>query len=78
MQTRYGRRGVNQFRPGDKVDTTMGVKLSGTVATRHWRRDEWTDGTYRHPEPREAGEAVPVQWTDGTRGWIHARFLRPA
>lgn len=66
-----------RFKAGQIVETTMGVRLTGTVSGRWFSCREWTDGTYREPQtPAERREAVPVVWNDGTRGWIFGRFLR--
>lgn len=62
-----------RLRPGQRVVTTAGCRMAGVVAPRHFRRDEWTDGTYRYPEPGE--NTVPVVWDDGTCGWAHAAYL---
>lgn len=71
----FGRR----FKAGDTVRTTMGVRMSGTVAPRHFMPREYTDGSYRTPlTTREWREAVPVIWTDGRRGWSFACHLAPA
>jgi hypothetical protein len=57
----------------------MGVSLTGTVSGRFFSSDEWNDGTYRHPlSDRERREAVPVTWSDGTRGWINAVHIEKA
>lgn len=57
----------------------MGVALVGTVAERFFSAAEWSDGTYRQPAgDRERREAVPVVWSDGTRGWVHAVHIEKA
>jgi hypothetical protein len=68
-------RGRGSFRIGQPVQTTMGVRRSGRVIA-PVSRDQWTDGTYRPPGPRE--QAVWVQWSDGTKGWSHAQHLSPS
>lgn len=56
---------------GDKVEKTMGVRLTGTVVPRFpWGNS--TDGTYKAP----ASTDVAVEWDDGTRGYIHPAFLK--
>ena len=72
MRAKY----AGRFNPGDKVEKVIGVRLRGTVL-RSIPLDGWTDGTYRLPlSLREWCEAVPVEWTDGTRGWTHAANVR--
>ena len=67
-------RGRSSFRIGQPVQTTMGVRRSGRVIA-PVSKDQWSDGTYRPPGPRE--DAVWVQWSDGTKGWSHAQHLAP-
>lgn len=43
----------------------MGVRLSGKVVRPFWWKES-TDGTYKEPR----ADHVPVQWDDGTKGYI--------
>ena len=57
-----------KFKPGDRVKTTMGVRLSGTIV----KPFDWhssTDGTYKAPEINRGYH--PVEWSDGTKGYHH-------
>lgn len=73
--TRFGNAGAqrNSFAIGQRVAKTMGVRLNGIVIRPfNWRAA--TDGTYKAPDR----DATWVRWDDGTRGWIHSRFLKAA
>lgn len=56
--------------PGTRVKKEMGVRLSGMVIEYFYWKDS-TDGTYKEPSPAH----VPVQWDDGTKGWISMYHL---
>jgi hypothetical protein len=66
-------RSKNEFHIGQPVETTMGVRRTGKVIGQV-PKHEWSDGTYRFPEPRE--HAVWVRWSDGTKGWSSPGHLR--
>src|SRR5208282_4645232 len=63
------------FQIGQRVQKTMGVRLTGRVIA-PVPRSQWSDGTYRAPNSRD--QAVWVQWSDGTKGWVSAGHLAPA
>lgn len=51
---------------GTRVRKVMGVALSGVIVKPfHWKQS--TDGTYRAPDDHEH---VPVEWDDGTKGYV--------
>lgn len=68
----------DEYKPGQIVIKTMGVFLVGKVLSEFPKPRDYTDGSYREPQGWDCREAVPVQWEDGTKGWIHARFLKHA
>ncbi len=55
---------MNKFQVGDRVEKTMGVRLTGTVTEPFYYKDS-TDGTYSPPNDNY----VPVEWDDGTKGY---------
>ena len=59
------------MKPGIRVEKTMGVYLIGTVV-KHFPLNQATDGTYN---PKTKNE-VPVEWDDGTKGYINKCYLR--
>ena len=71
LKKRYGRAARAKFMIGQPVEKTMGVRMSGVVIPAFYWRDA-TDGTYKAPDR----DATWVRWADGTKGWIHNRFLR--
>ena len=55
---------------GDRVERTLGVELKGTITDPFpWRQQN--DGAYGEPNRG----CVPVQWDNGTKGYISPVFL---
>ena len=66
------RRIQKRFPVGTPVTTTMGISRDGTVCKPfYWR--ESTDGTYKQPDKEE----VPIQWSDGTKGYAYKLHITP-
>lgn len=66
----------SKFPAGSVVEKSMGVRIVGRVLDRFPARSEYSDGSYREPTDRERASAVPVQWCDGSIGWIADCYLR--
>jgi hypothetical protein len=60
------------FRVGDEVETTMGVKRVGKIIKPFYWKDS-TDGTYKAPESKKY---LPVQWNDGLKGYHNQKYLK--
>ncbi len=65
---------LSDLKRGTNVRRTMGIREFGIVIGRI-PRDQYTDGQYREPLPHE--RPVYVQWSNGSRGWLHRSVLAP-